>query len=433
MKDIDKILKDSCTQEFDIPSKIEYRINYTLNNLEKNTNFNFYLKKVCTSLLSIFIVLLSGMTVYSAFGGTINGKNIFEWLGINFSNEMYEKYKEDIDKTISRNETNVTLKSTLCDEGFTILEFDVILSENDKNYLNIGENVVPDDYIENDEYEAVIPTAYDAPILTKKEVKKQIAEDNKDKFIDKIWLSINNDIKIFEDGYIYIEAPHSNMNIILNDNKIFARHNTTQIVNKISDYEYKIYQIYFLSDEKINNQEEFEITIKDLAIGTEYIKVGGGQKNILVPGEFKVKLSKNKMIDDTHIIYPNIAPINYNNSTQTVQKVSITPMQTIIKISAEIKNTNSKNLENYISPLSYKVFDENKNLLTSNKIETNKELVYSNGKIEKLPVEDILYRDFSNATIRFEEYVIIENNADKITIEAYENNNSIGIFNINLK
>ena len=123
---------------------------------------------------------------------------------------------------------------------------------------------------------------------------------------DKIWLSINNDIETSENGSIYINSPHSNMNIILNGNKIFARHNTDQIVNKISDYEYKVYQIYFLNDEKLNNQDEFEITMKDLALGTNYSKVTEDLKNILIPGEFKVKLTKNKIKDDTYIIYPNI-------------------------------------------------------------------------------------------------------------------------------
>ena len=243
-------------------------------------------------------------------------------------------------------------------------------------------------------------------------------------------LRINN-IKIFEDGYIYIEAPHSNMNIILNDNKIFARHNTTQIVNKISDYEYKVYQIYFLTDEKIGDQEEFEITIKDLALGTNYTKVDGGQKNILIPGEFKVKLSKNKTKNDTDIIYPNIEPIKYNNSSQFVQNIMKTPMITMVKISAEIKNVNSYNIENYISPLSYNVIDENGVQIPSQKIETKKQLIYSNGKVEDWPIEDIFNnRYFSNANLLLEEYIIIENGNNSIKIEAYENNNEIGNFNL---
>lgn len=432
MKNIEDVLNNSYNEKIEIPSKVEYRINYTLNNLGKPKNSKIYIKKISTIIASLILVLFSGWTVYAAFNGTINGESIFEWIGIKFSNKTYQQYKESINETILKNETNVTLESTLYDEGFTIIEFDVTLSKEDKEYLNIGEKVVPDDYIENDKYEpSITGTTIDGRNLTNKELKQKIAEDNKDRVIDNIWLSINNNIKIFEDGYIYIEAPHSNMNIILNDNKIFARHNTTQIVNKISDYEYKVYQIYFLTDEKIGDQEEFEITIKDLALGTNYTKVDGGQKNILIPGEFKVKLSKNKTKNDTDIIYPNIEPIKYNNSSQFVQNIMKTPMITMVKISAEIKNVNSYNIENYISPLSYNVIDENGVQIPSQKIETKKQLIYSNGKVEDWPIEDIFNnRYFSNANLLLEEYIIIENGNNSIKIEAYENNNEIGNFNL---
>ncbi len=219
MKDIENLLENACNKEIKIPNKIEYRINYTLGTLNKNNNFKYYLKNFSTAILSLIIVMITSITVYAAFGGTIQGQNIFEWFGLKFSNESYQKYKEEINKTIVKKETSVTLNSTLCDEGFTILEFDVTLSKEDKEYLKIGEKVVPDDYIENDKYDpGLTGSSINGHILTKKEIRQQIAEDNKDKVIDKIWLSINNDIKILEDGYIYIEEPHSNMNIIINDN-----------------------------------------------------------------------------------------------------------------------------------------------------------------------------------------------------------------------
>ena len=110
-------------------------------------------------------------------------------------------------------------------------------------------------------------------------------------------------------------------------------------------------------------------------------------------------------------------------------------MQTLIKITAEIKNANSNNIENYISPLSYDVFDRNGNKISSQRIETKKELVYSNGKVEEWPVDDIYNgKYFSNATIKLEEYILLQNNdQNDLEVNAYDNNNKVGTFNVNLK
>ncbi len=140
MDNIEKLLQNAYKQDFNISDKVEYRINYTLNNLgKKKNNYFYYFKKISTAIISLFIIMLGSLSVYAAFGGTINGDNIFKWLGINFSNEIYQKYKENINETIIKDETNVTLESSLFDEGLIILEFHVTLSKNDKEYLNIGE------------------------------------------------------------------------------------------------------------------------------------------------------------------------------------------------------------------------------------------------------------------------------------------------------
>ena len=85
MKKIEDMLRNACKQDFDISNKVEYRINYTINNLDKNNNFKYYLKKFATAILSIILIMISSVSVYAAFGGKIDGKNIFEWVGIKFS------------------------------------------------------------------------------------------------------------------------------------------------------------------------------------------------------------------------------------------------------------------------------------------------------------------------------------------------------------
>ncbi len=434
MKKIEDMLRNACKQDFDISNKVEYRINYTINNLDKNNNFKYYLKKFATAILSIILIMISSVSVYAAFGGKIDGKNIFEWVGIKFSNKTYEKYKENIEDILySKGDTSVILSSAVCDEGFTILEFDVKLSEEDKNYLKIGKDVVPDDYLDNDKYKTSIIGIVDGRTLTQREVKEQLMKNHEGEVINKIWLSINNDIEKDDENNIYIDAPHCNMNIIVDNIVYHSKHNATQIVNKISDYEYKVYQMYFLTDEQLGGKDEFAITINDIAIGTDYLQLGDYQRNIYISEQYNIKLSKNKVKENITKIYPNISTINYGTSTQSVQEITITPMLTIIKISAEFRNVNSNNLSKYITPLTYEVFNETENKITSEKIETKKQIIYPNGKIENWPTEDIYNdRSFYNAIMKLEEYVIIENNNNNIKIKAFENNNYIGSYDINL-
>ena len=102
-------------------------------------------KRAITTIVTIIAILAGSITVYAAMGGEIGGKPVIEWLGLKFSDE-YENYKIDIEnQEIGNNETKIELVSTVCDDGYTILEFDVKLSKEDKEYLRIGEKVVTEE------------------------------------------------------------------------------------------------------------------------------------------------------------------------------------------------------------------------------------------------------------------------------------------------
>ena len=130
MKDIDKLLQKNNIEEVKIPSRVENKIQYALNHIGNKSNKINYIKRIITAFISTVIALIGSVTVYAAFGGTIGGKPVFEYAksGIKFFNE-YEKYKEDVKgEKLEHDGTTVTLVSTIYDENYILLEFDVKLT-----------------------------------------------------------------------------------------------------------------------------------------------------------------------------------------------------------------------------------------------------------------------------------------------------------------
>ena len=119
MRDIEKMLETASKKHIDIPLKVEHRIQYTLRHKNKN-DWRFYMRKMVTVMASMIIVLIGSVSVYAAFGGTIEGKPIFEWIGIKFSDE-YKDYKVNVEgQEITYDETQIDLVSTVGDEGYYI-------------------------------------------------------------------------------------------------------------------------------------------------------------------------------------------------------------------------------------------------------------------------------------------------------------------------
>lgn len=433
MKNIEELLKNSYNNKIEIPSKIDYRINYTLNNLGDSTSFKFYIKKIFAIMTYLALVLFSGLSVYAAFGGTINGENVFEWIGIKISNQQFNENKENIVEQIYSNDnTNVTLLSTFYDGNLAILEFNITLSEKDKNYLKIGQNVVTKDYINKDlDENDIINVVIDGKKLSSQETKKILMEQHQNETIDKIWLSINNKEVFDKNGNSYIEGNYNNNCITVNNKEYYLRHNAKQIVNKVSDYEYKVFQTYVLPQEFYATVDKLNLKINNIEIISDKTQLGDTQKRIHLLDNYEVEMKRNdsiKLIDNLSITN---SIDNNKKISQKIDYIATSPIQTTIKISTQLNNVNydelvNLNNKNYIGQLYYEIYDENNNLLTSYKVETKRKIIYSDGKSEEWEIDSVTpSKYFENAKIELTQYLICEKSASNLTIKTVNDNKTL--------
>ena len=437
MEEIENILEKASKKEINIPPKIQYRVNYTLQNKGKK-EWKYYMKKMIAVLATFIIVFIGSVSVYAAFGGTINGKPVVEWIGIKFSDE-YENYVEKVEEPkIVRDNTEVELTSTMCDEGFTVLEFTINLSEKDREYLRLDQNVISEEELKKAEEEN------DKMIIESKDLKNtvQIMFDPIEEERNGIITYFNNNKKIVIDG----REVWTNVSL--------------QSVTKISDYQYKVYQMYFLTDKELEGKTDFTINLKNIIIGNEAEKpsndidgaylsnVQSNARYIEFGGEFSVNLSKKKALENTETKEINKEVLTYKNMTKIVEKVTFTPMQTILKIKSVIKDVNLTSLQstrdkNYIGAFYYKVYDNNGNELKEFNSEVSRSIKYEDGRIEEWARGDIgTYKYFKNATLELIDYMIIEKKdieSLKIvpTVEEFNNGNremkELTSFTIDLK
>lgn len=426
MKDIDKILQRNSIDDVNIPDNVENKIHYTLNHLEnKNSKIN-YLKRIITAFISTVVALIGSVTVYASFGGTISGKPIFEWIGIKFS-DQYEDYKVNVEgQEVIYNETKVELSSTVCDDGFVIFEFDVNLSKEDKEHLRLGESLVSEEELkeaeqkaleEQQEHEKNNTVGYgDYTYTGHYEMLQQGRE-----LINTVKMIVNDDL---------LGPNHAKYNILIDGEGYYTK--STQTVTKISDYEYKVYQLYFLTEEIIKDKTDFSVTLRLNALENTADKSGykklenssgmylantpNNQRRIDMNGEFVVAVSKNKALENTKVITPNCEEVKYRNMTKTIEEVKITPLQIIVKVKTLRDNVSLQCLsytrnKDYIGVTDFKVYDDLGNELDSLKYETKRTITYSNGKVEEWAPGDIgTYKSFYNAKMELIEYIIIEKN-----------------------
>ena len=185
--------------------KVRKKVNKNKNeNENKNGNYNnLKLRKVLTIAASLMIVLFCSIGVYAVIGEKITGKPVIEWLGIKFSDD-YNKYrKEVVGEELSNKETSINLTGTVCDEGFTILEFDVTISDEDKEKLKLGEKILTDEYMNTSPETLGIS----------EEDKQDVIKEYGDKTIDSIYLSFNNKLITDETG-TYLEGLNNFKSII---------------------------------------------------------------------------------------------------------------------------------------------------------------------------------------------------------------------------
>ena len=386
MIDIEKILQRNSIEDVNVPGCVENKIHYALNHLEcKNSKIN-YLKRIITAFISTIVALLGSVTVYAAFGGTIGGRPVFEWAAnIRFS-DQYEEYKVEIEgEHITHNKTTMELISTLCDDSYVLLEFDVKLSEEDKHLMKLGENYITEKDFENLE---------------------QMEDEKMKQRLFKHYTEYKNDINTF-----YAEFQ----DVFINDKEVWLK--KLQTVSKISENEYKLYHIFFIADQNWNGKKELKLTLKNCFINTDTIRLKGeygnykfhydtegSGENFYMDGEINVDVSKEKALENTKIIVPErTVESNYKNLTKTVEKIEITPMQIIIKVSTKIENVNANNFTNLLN-MGNNVYDENGEEITSFNCTLVNKFMHNGKEIS----EGDLYDIKGNSTMHISEIIIIE-------------------------
>lgn len=391
----------------------------------KKVGLTIKIKKTLIAISATVATLLCGGVVYATLGGTINGVPVVEWLGIKFS-QNYTQYEEKVKNKYIENEYGkIEVQSTVSDDGFTIIKFNLKFSDKLKKQFDLNTN--------EDDWSKLHFRPFDA-------------------------LSLNNDIYQAE-----------NRNIMIDGKKYEVNGNVQSIEEVIKNQEYNIYQMWFLTDEVLQNKNEFKLTINNMILG-DYVYFQGNENKKFIEedgheyasdewtnsenwqikfrGSIDIQLSKIKAKENTKIINGNNEKISYKKMEKTIDEVKVTPLQNIVKLSNIINITDANSLvnlqhEDYIGETKYIVYDQNGKELRSYCIETKKEIMYPNGKRENM--EDVgLYDENSNikniSKILSNEYLAIEENENitELNIEVYETNEyysktkNIGNFHIDL-
>lgn len=441
MDELDKKINRALSKKIEEPYTYERTLKKALYQ-NKHSSIKSYIKKVIVIIISILSTLVGTFSVYAVTGGKIEGVPALDWLGLKFS-EQYVEYKQPVENQVLAFEnTSVELVSTLCNEGLTILEFDVKLSEEDYKKLKIDESVITDEFLQ---------------LMEKNkdesgDIEERIEERKNTLFT--IALTLNNNQKGGTYNYDKFN-PNTDWyaNVYIDDTPYSV--SSMQKIEKINKYEYKIYNFYLITDDILNNKNDFKITLKDnklvnmadwkVRLLTENGIEETNQKisdtwfrnmsamlmksesetmkipeiiSIDLPGEFEVKVSKNDILKDSKIINDPDIKSQFRNITQKVEKVVASPVQTVVKVKHTASQQSSNAYGNRYSnpeiehlPITrkYKVYDANGKELSCLSLTNKNTLIYSDGTREDYDRHDIPNKTYNNATWETIEYLLIEN------------------------
>ena len=435
--------------------KLVYRGKIKLRNILIKKGFEEMNKVAKVLIIMIIATSFIGGIVYAVSNIKIFEKPIFEWLKVNFSDE-YENYREEVQGEIIQapSKSSVELVSTVCDEGFVILEFDVKLSAEDKKFLKIGEPILTDEYINyaneyikaSDKYidDNKDLVAFD---VTAEKLKKDLKEYDGKVISDSIQVDYNLKPGWGESAEYVNRLIHS---FAIIDGEYYYIQLSPQSVKQISEYEYKVYQMYFLTDKELGDKTEFTLTMKDCVITTVERQMNDLDTYLQIDGEFNIDLSKEKSLENSKKIEVSCGEVIYEDKdlTQKIESVVVTPLQTIVKVHSTYENVGYSDLtnatsEDHIGIRQYKVLSEDGKEINSYSLEAKRIITYEDGKEEEWEAGQIEPTRFSftNATLETMDYILIEkcNDNSKIKIVSQEGNGikkveykDIGSFEIDL-
>ncbi len=459
-KDIDDLLKFASLRKDDIPENVEKRITETLKMPKKQKgNFGIILRRLFAIIISGLTIAASGIGVYATMGGEIAGRPAFEFFGVKTKANI-EDYMEKVEgQEITYKDTKVELVSSICNEGITILEFNVKLSKEDKEKLLIEQSAIrQEDYDSFEEFKnSDIASIYFGQYNPEDVIKEQelnLKKKEESKYTLALALNTNQvigkytpdewnpDLDLY--GSVYIDGQG-----------YYCKN--WQKTEKISEYEYRIYQMYLITDNELQGKEEFTINLKgNSLVNIEKARFESGEickwsgeaqqfksgwllgddfyqekrlRSIDLDGEFEVKVSKNKIMNDSKVLDNLNLESNLGNIKIEVQKATITPLQTIVQIkhTANQLSTNNRQNENdgiewFPMTSYYDVYDENGNKLDVMTVSNWKTLIYEDGTTRTYDSHDIPQETIKNASLENVLYMIIETtDTSKITIVPHEN------------
>ena len=485
---LDEQIKKALESNIEVPYTYEMKIKNTL--YQKKHNFKYYIKRFFIAIIYMISMLIGGFGVYAAVGGQIDGVPAMQWFGTRLSNN-YTEYKQEVEnQVISYENTSVELKSTLCSEGITILEFDVKLSDEDKEKFSLGQSIYNEEYAKSME-----KAKEDAKEGYKKAIKlDKLREQHSDYSISKLDeesknIEISDEellnsnygeeyqyrIKMMDKGIEQRKNSKITLGLALNVDQKGGTYNydkfnpdtdwyasiyiddepyyvrNRQKAEKIADNEYKIYTMYFLTDNELKDKESFKITLKNnklvnvvhwqnisldnnnnfdkeiegwnsdchwFAKNIEDGLFGVRGNSIDLDGEYEVDVSKTQLLEDSKVIdKPNIKS-EFRNITHTVEKVVVSPIQTVITVKKTATQQSSNayagrytdhNIEHLPLTRKYLIYDDKGNQISSFPVSNKNTLIYSDGTREDYDTHDIPNKTYNNATWEKVQYILIEN------------------------
>ena len=271
------MLKNNEEYLADIYQKIKQR------EKEKKTEKRFHLKPVLTIFLGIVVASILSITVYASMGGTINGKPILEWLGIRFSDEYENYFVPTSGQYLQAAGATLELEGSVCDEGFVVLQFN----------LNLNEDAIAK--------------------------LKEVINGNTNANLGDLEFDIAFNTEKHD------ELPN-NYNVIIDGEEKWIRPRSVQQIEKITDQQYKVYQMHFLTEKELGEKTDFTITISNAIL-----KNWDTGSYITFNGKLDIPLTKDPVRNHTEVIEQEEQETTYKEMTTKIEKVSVSPLQTIVK------------------------------------------------------------------------------------------------------
>ena len=381
--------------------------------MNKKESIFMKIKGILIGLVSTVAILAGSGVAYAAFGGTINGVPVIEWLGISFS-DKYEEYVEFVpeeEKQVVENDrASLTLQYSLSDDGFIVLDFDLKYKDALIKELKDEHNKREE---ENEKYARENGEFY---------VREEY-EDLDEDFIKPYNISFND---FYDEEYGWHDINSSYSNIIIDGQNFNIRGREAEKIGVIDKTgEFDVTKMWLLTESELDGKEEFTITLKDPVINY------GEDKYEQIEGEFNVNLSKEKTLKDTTSFENDNSSFEYKRLSQKITKVTRTPLQDIIKVTTTITGAteeNSYNLDNkdYINEMiDYKVYDESGNRLKA--FVQDAELVYEyadGSSYTSIPGEYETNKKLDGGKIIVTTFIVVgrDSDVDTYKIKAYTRN-----------